>query len=90
VLAVQVDIGRGVGTADFQVVTVSFGQFFLNLLDIQASAAEIVSAAVLAVYSVPAVGDIDNFPILRQSGRNFGKVLGECPVGIQVQYSSHN
>jgi hypothetical protein len=90
VLSIQINIGRGVGTLQFQIVASSLGQSgFLKALGIVASSAMVIIAAILAVNGVPAVRQIDLLPVRRETGRNLGCLLGECPLGIEIVYGSH-
>ena len=59
-LAVQVNVGGGVGTVDFQIVAVCGGQIgLINSLGIVGSTPEVIRVTVLAVDSVPAMAVAD-------------------------------
>ena len=88
--AVCVDIGRGVGAADLEIIAV--GRRQIELIDrfcvIAGAAVEVISA-VLSINRVPGVGQIDPVPPF---GHGCGNRIGhfcECPLGVQIIDRSH-
>ena len=48
------------------------------------------NSAILAVNGVPAVGNIDSFPVCGHCGRDLAHSLGKCPICIQADNFSHS
>ena len=91
VLTVQIHISGGVGTIDFQVVALCRRQVCLgDGLCVVSGAAPVVVAAVLTVYSIPAVGDVDCFPVGTQRFGDCGCFLGEEPALVDAYDISHD
>ena len=89
-LAVQVDIGRGVGALNFQKIPVCCGQICLgNGFGVVCGAAPVVVAAVLPVNGIPAVGNVDSLPIRAKRGGDGSGFFGEKPVLIDTYNLPH-
>ena len=91
VLAVEVSIGRGVGTVDLQVVAVGGGQIQLvEALGIHRRAAVVIVAAVLAVNGVPAVGQVHPVPFGADLGGDGVHALGKGPFVVKIDNIAHS
>lgn len=89
-LTVDIHGGSVGGSGDLQIHPVAglglgTGQF----LGVPAGAAVVVGAAVLAVQSVPGVGQIHRLPVQGQLGGQAGILTDEQPVGIDIPNSAH-
>jgi hypothetical protein len=90
-LAAYIQVSRGVGALDLDIVAVSHRQVFLaDLLSVDGSAAVVVIATVLAVQCVPGVRQIDKIPLIVDSGGDFGGLLSKCPFAVDIKNCSQN
>ena len=88
-LAVHIQISGGICATQFDVILICFRQVRCqNLLDVVGSAAEVISAAVLTVNGIPAMGQVYSFPVSRQRSGYGCSFFGKSPVLINIQYSS--
>ena len=89
-LAVNVQIGRRVGTTDLDVIALGFGQLLpIQLLGINGSAAVVIVAAVLAIQSIPGMRQVHKIPLRINGSRDLGGLLGECPLAVDIGDMTH-
>ena len=85
VLAVHVDIRRGIGSTNLQVIPIGLGKLLLlNRLHVTAGSPVVVSAAVLTVDRVPGMRKIDKIPKLRDFNGGLCNALCEGPFSVQI------
>ena len=90
-LAVEVDLGRGVGTLYLKIVPVGSRQVGLvEAFGIVGGAAIVIVVAVLSVDSVPGMRQVDKVPLARYLGRQSIGELCERPFLIKIKNCSHN
>ena len=83
-LTVNVHVCGGVSARDIKVVAIALGKIaLLNSLYVNAGAAEIIVSAVLAVDSVPGVGQVNALPIGGECGGDIGGLIKE-PALVNV------
>ena len=84
-LAIDVQISRGIGAVDLNVVALCLRQVFLvQFLGINGRTAVVVIAAVLSIQSVPGMGQADKIPLGVNGSGDFCGLLGECPFAIDT------
>ena len=89
-LAVHVDIGRGIGAIDFQIGAAGLGQIgFPDFPRVAAGSTEIVVSSVLTVLRVPRVGQIDGLSVCRKGGGNLRRPLEKGPAIVDIRNCSH-
>ena len=87
--AVEVNIGRGIGTAKLKIIALRYGKLaFGKALYVPARASPIIIVAVLTVDGIPAMGNIDEIPIEGEFGGQLGAALCKRPFSVEIDNSS--